>query len=290
MQKGDIIMKRYQFFFVAFTALSLFALSRPSAYAAIPVIDDQNIAQQAKTYAETVKVVTKAQEQIQKQIQELTSWPNEQLNRLETTFNKGVDRLEKNLTKGSSDIIGRMTKMSQNGNKGGFDEAQGMQIAGQMLAQAFPSLGSMSTGDSVSATDAALMASKAAGWSFMKGVNQETIAKYADYMSQITDASDELQHLVAMSSKAVGAKQSAQIANQIGAVKGRIEAINTVMQVLKGQQQILKTQQETQEKINQKAVVDQKIKAEAETMKKLTDKSTSPIPNTDPWAKYSTWH
>ena len=42
-----------------------------AAYAAIPVIDDQNILQQLKTYEETVKVVTNTKEQISLQLKEL---------------------------------------------------------------------------------------------------------------------------------------------------------------------------------------------------------------------------
>ena len=44
-----------------------------AAYAAIPVIDDQNILQQLKTYEETVKVVSNTKEQISLQ---LKSWKN----------------------------------------------------------------------------------------------------------------------------------------------------------------------------------------------------------------------
>lgn len=45
------------------------------ASAAIPVVDVENIAQQLKTYLETVKLVTNTAEQIQMQLLELKSLP-----------------------------------------------------------------------------------------------------------------------------------------------------------------------------------------------------------------------
>ena len=63
---------------VLLIAVSIAAAPLPAS-AAIPVIDAENIAQQLKTYLESVKLVTNTAEQIRLQLQELTSLPTKLL-------------------------------------------------------------------------------------------------------------------------------------------------------------------------------------------------------------------
>ena len=66
-----------------------------AAYAAIPVIDDQNILQQLKTYEETVKVVTNTKEQISLQLKELEKLPSHILNGYKQTLENGREDVYK---------------------------------------------------------------------------------------------------------------------------------------------------------------------------------------------------
>ena len=69
------------------------------ASAAIPVVDVENIAQQLKTYLETVKLVTNTAEQIQMQLLELKSLPERLItkykNELLASVNKAIDHAKK---------------------------------------------------------------------------------------------------------------------------------------------------------------------------------------------------
>lgn len=60
------------------------------AEAAIPVIDDQNIAQQLKTYTETLNVVKNTAQQISLQLKELMAMPENILNEYKQAFNDSI--------------------------------------------------------------------------------------------------------------------------------------------------------------------------------------------------------
>lgn len=61
--------------------------------AAIAVIDTQNIAQQAKTFAESAKLVTQTAQQITLQAKELASFPSNLIN----SYNQGINSSLANL-------------------------------------------------------------------------------------------------------------------------------------------------------------------------------------------------
>ena len=61
-----------------------------SAQAAIPVIDDQNIAQQLKTYTETLNVVKNTAEQISLQLKELMAMPENLLAKYKNAFDESL--------------------------------------------------------------------------------------------------------------------------------------------------------------------------------------------------------
>lgn len=73
------------------------------AEAAIPVIDDQNIAQQLKTYTETLNVVKNTAEQISLQLKELMAMPENILNEYKQAFNDSIAAVKNTLS--NSDLL-----------------------------------------------------------------------------------------------------------------------------------------------------------------------------------------
>ena len=73
------------------------------AEAAIPVIDDQNIAQQLKTYTETLNVVKNTAQQISLQLKELMAMPENILNEYKQAFNDSITAVKNTLS--NSDLL-----------------------------------------------------------------------------------------------------------------------------------------------------------------------------------------
>ena len=72
------------------------------SHAAIAVIDMQNIAQQAKTYAESVKLVTQTAQQITLQAKELAAFPSNLINSYNQGINNSLNNLKNTLTKATT--------------------------------------------------------------------------------------------------------------------------------------------------------------------------------------------
>ena len=70
--------------------------------AAIAVIDMQNIAQQAKTYAESVKLVAQTAQQITLQAKELAAFPSNLINSYNQGINNSLNNLKNTLTKATT--------------------------------------------------------------------------------------------------------------------------------------------------------------------------------------------
>lgn len=240
----------------ALTVITLgVSLYTPPAYAgAIPVIDTQNIAQQAKTLAEAVKIVTTTAQQVQLQLQELKSWPEEQLKRLTDKFDEGVAKITTTLESGKTGLLGKLNKKGQ----GGWDESAGQRITEKYLKEAFPEIGTMSN---ATATTDAVRAAKSAALSHLSQHHIEVIQKYAGYGLQVEETLKEITNLVKQSDKAIGAKQSAQIANKLTAFTGKINGINAIMTAITGQQEALKEEAEIQNKKNEEKAVQARIEA-----------------------------
>ena len=64
-----------------------------TASAAIPVIDDQNIMQQLKTYMESIKIVTNTAQQIELQLKELESLPEKVLQSYKDAFQASIEKV-----------------------------------------------------------------------------------------------------------------------------------------------------------------------------------------------------
>ena len=261
------------------TSIMLGASTLPS-HAQIPVIDTSNIMQQAKTLAETVKVVTNTAQQIQLQLQELKSWPEEQLNKLTSKFDSGVQKITDTINSKTS-ILGDLNKGI---GKEGWSEKGGLSTneIKDLLSKSFPEIG---TTTNLAANQDALQASKRNGWSILSKSNIDTLQKYHQYTQMVADATKELGDLVKMSDKAIGAKQSAQIGNRISAVKGRIDGINSILSALTGQQAALKEAQELQEKKNEEIATKSRIEANINAINSESKSAASSTLGEDPWVK-----
>lgn len=254
-----------------------------STHAAIPVIDDSNIMQQAKTLAETIKVVTNTAQQITLQLQELQAWPKEQLDRLQGMMDDGLKRLETIANQGNTGII-KYTPVGINGQK--VEDASvtvGDGKVKKFLDTLFPILGGEINPIT---TSNALQAARDAGWIKLSQSNVESITKIQGLLGEAAKVANDISELNKLSEKAVGAKQSAQIANHIAAAKGRLESINTIFEAVKGQHQILKDQQELQDKINQQKVVQSQIAADEEATQRIIKESEAVTWGEDPWKEF----
>ena len=262
------------------TSIILGASTLPSHASGIPVIDTSNIMQQAKTFAETVKVVTNTAQQIQLQLQELKSWPEEQLNKLTSKFDSGVQKITDTINSKTS-ILGDLNKGI---GKEGWSEKGGLSTneIKDLLSKSFPEIG---TTTNLAANQDALQASKRNGWSILSKSNIDTLQKYHQYTQMVADATKELGDLVKMSDKAIGAKQSAQIGNRISAVKGRIDGINSILSALTGQQAALKEAQELQEKKNEEIATKSRIEANINAINSESKSAASSTLGEDPWVK-----
>lgn len=281
----------------------------------IPVVDDSNIAQQAKTYAETMKVVTNTAQQITLQLQELKAWPEEQLNKLNTKFDDTVKRLEEQIKKGRTNIYAQIG-LDADGNPqkggGGWDEklaGTGVNLSSwkdikpedirKLFTQAFPELGKFGgiatttpgiTGGvdvalpTATANQEAATSAKKHSWGFLSKLNAQNLASYQAILADIASGTEELSKLVQMSGKATGSKQVMQVANQISAVKARIDAANSYLQAVQGQHEVMKHQAEIQEKINDKKQAEASAKAETEAVKKIVNEKSIGWGD-DPWVK-----
>ncbi|WP_295235982.1 hypothetical protein [Veillonella sp.] len=251
-------------------AIISFLSITPFSHAAVPVTDAENIMQQAKTLAETVKVVTNTAQQIQLQLQELQAWPKAQLDRLQGMVDNSLKRIEAIAGEGKTGVL--RLPMSMPGtiaNPDGSDTKSYMDIDARKYFEAvFPILGGKFN---PVATADALRAAQQAGWITLSENNIETIKKIQGLMVESSKVMNDIATLTKLGNEAVGAKQSAQISNQINAAKSRLESINTVLNAMTGQQQIMQHQQELQNKQNEEKVLQTRLESETQTSKKLVE-------------------
>lgn len=251
-------------------AIVSFLSITPFSHAAVPVTDAENIMQQAKTLAETVKVVTNTAQQIQLQLQELQAWPKSQLDRLQVMVDNSLKRIEAIAGEGKTGVL--RLPMSTPGtiaNPDGSDTKSYMDIDARKYFEAvFPILGGKFN---PVATADALRAAQQAGWITLSENNIETIKKIQGLMVESSKVMNDIATLTKLGNEAVGAKQSAQISNQINAAKSRLESINTVLNAMTGQQQIMQHQQELQNKQNEEKVLQTRLESETQTSKKLVE-------------------
>ena len=168
--------------------------------AAIPVIDSSNIAQQAATFAETIKTVTNTAQQITLQLKELESLPNDTLSSfksaLDTDFQKAAGAL------GSATGV-------LNPNKSTAD----------VWTEAFGPAGAL-TKDNITASSAA-SANSGYGKALDKA-NYDSMNVIKECSKGIEDTNLRIQRLMELNASAEGQKQAAQIQNMLLAEQAKL--------------------------------------------------------------------
>ncbi len=234
---------------------SLSLLSCTPVYAGnIPVIDNQNIAQQLKTYTETLNIVKNTAEQIQLQVKELTALPQQVLDKYKTAFDKSVSNVKEILA--SADFFSEPEKWDK------------------FWTETYPRI----TGDDYKQTVLQERSINQTIEEIMSMRNKEDTERYHELMQELELSKKRLQDLLEQNKTAVGNKQVTQIANQIAAEKAHIDSINTSIQAITSQNKVMQQQAEVLKAINKRAVQEAGAKAESAAIQKMIDNTTMKAP------------
>lgn len=238
-----------------------------AAYAAIPVIDDQNILQQLKTYEETVKVVTNTKEQISLQLKELEKLPSHILNGYKQTLENGREKIA--------------SILKEEGTLLRADAAEQVDVT-QYIQSHIPGI----VGNDLPQTLQSARSARAVTLATLMNNNEQTLKSLQQLMKELDDVNDALEQAMEDSANATGAMQAQQAANQIAALQARAQQIRITIQGLQGQQQALKLQAEAQEKKNQLDMQEAQGKAEKEVIAEMQRNTIEYAPVSNPWKTY----
>lgn len=228
-------------------------LMMPASFAAIPVIDADNILQQAKTYGETIKVVTNTAKTLELVILDHMGMSKEDKEAFQKKFDNGINKV--------TAILNGDTKSVFNKNRFPWDEKEGqisIEEIQKMYKDQFPSVWDESEGgcfgqgktDTLQATIAIWQAARQQSLGSLMTNNKSTLKQYAELMGQLNEAMKDLQDLQEASSNAQGIMQAQQIANDIQTTNARIDNIRTAILAIKGQNDVMQHQAENQSKQN----------------------------------------
>lgn len=228
-------------------------LMMPASFAAIPVIDADNILQQAKTYGETIKVVTNTAKTLELVILDHMGMSKEDKEAFQKKFDNGINKV--------TAILNGDTKSVFNKERFPWDEKEGqisIEEIQKMYKDQFPSVwdesegGCFGTGktDTLQATIAIWQAARHQSLGSLMENNKSTLKQYAELMGQLNEAMKDLQDLQEASSNAQGIMQAQQIANDIQTTNARIDNIRTAILAIKGQNDVMQHQAENQSKQN----------------------------------------
>ena len=244
-------------------AFGMVLLLSPSAEAAIPVIDSENILQQIKTYTETVKVVTNTAEQIKLQIRELASLPQQILDTYKTA------------------VSNSMATVSKVMEKSGF--LLGDEHWDAYWRNLYPKL---EAGDYRQTTWAERGISTTIQES-LSVLNKQDVTSYRALMQELEKSKERLQDLMELNKQPEGSKQAQQIANEIAAEKAHIESIQTSLQAITAKNETMKRQAEVLEKQNHQAVVEAAKTAEDAALSQMREETIASVTMIDdPWQTY----
>lgn len=234
-----------------------------SAEAAIPVIDDQNIAQQLKTYTETLNVVKNTAQQISLQLKELMAMPENILNEYKQAFNDSITAVKNTLS--NSDLLV---------DKDEWDE---------YWEEIYPKINS---GDykqtvwnerNINDTLQEIMSMR----------NEEDVNSYHELMAELEKSKVRLQDLLEQNKTVEGNKQAQQIANMIATEKANIDSINTAIQAITDKNQLMQQQAEVLKAQNRQAVINAAKQAEDETLSQMENEVIEKVPIIDdPFTTY----
>lgn len=228
-------------------------LMMPASFAAIPVIDADNILQQAKTYGETIKVVTNTAKTLELVILDHMGMSKEDKEAFQKKFDNGINKV--------TAILNGDTKSVFNKERFPWDEKEGqisIEEIQKMYKDQFPSVWDESEGgcfgqgktDTLQATIAIWQAARQQSLGSLMTNNKSTLKQYAELMGQLNEAMKDLQDLQEASSNAQGIMQAQQIANDIQTTNARIDNIRTAILAIKGQNDVMQHQAEAQSKQN----------------------------------------
>lgn len=228
-------------------------LMMPASFAAIPVIDADNILQQAKTYGETIKVVTNTAKTLELVILDHMGMSKEDKEAFQKKFDNGINKV--------TAILNGDTKSIFNQERYPWDEKDGqisIEEIQKMYKEQFPSVWDESEGgcfgqgktDTLQATIAIWQAARQQSLGSLMTNNKSTLKQYAELMGQLNEAMKDLQDLQEASSNAQGIMQAQQIANDIQTTNARIDNIRTAILAIKGQNDVMQHQAEAQSKQN----------------------------------------
>lgn len=228
-------------------------LMMPASFAAIPVIDADNILQQAKTYGETIKVVTNTAKTLELVILDHMGMSQEDKEAFQKKFDNGINKV--------TAILNGDTKSVFNKERFPWDEKEGqisIEEIQKMYKDQFPSVWDESEGgcfgqgktDTLQATIAIWQAARHQSLGSLMENNKSTLKQYAELMGQLNEAMKDLQDLQEASSNAQGIMQAQQIANDIQTTNARIDNIRTAILAIKGQNDVMQHQAEAQSKQN----------------------------------------
>ena len=236
--------------------------------AAIAVIDTQNIAQQAKTFAESAKLVTQTAQQITLQAKELASFPANLIN----SYNQGIDtsltNLQRTLTKATTTFATTAT------------EAQ----IKSYWENKFPQLNA-SDNWAISEQNNVIIQRNMREQQSQD--NQAMLIAYKEMMTELDANQKMLNDLLKKNAEIEGNKQGQQLANQIAGIKANIDRINLNMQALEGKHKVESAQAKITAEENQQIIAEAKARAEEEELQKAKDNQfkTGKIPR--PFEKYA---
>lgn len=233
------------------------------AKAAIPVIDDQNILQQLKTYKETLNVVKNTAQQISLQIKELIAIPKNILNDYKQAFNNSIDSVKKSLI--NSDLL--VDKDEWN----------------NYWKDVYPRINSNDYKQTVSSERTINDTLQ----EIMSMRNEKDVNSYHELMAELEKSKVRLQDLLEQNKIVEGNKQAQQIANMIAAEKANIESINTAIQAITDKNQLMHQQAEVLKAQNRQAVMKAGARAEREYIENMKNTVIQKTPIKDnPFEKY----
>ena len=234
-----------------------------SAQAAIPVIDDQNIAQQLKTYTETLNVVKNTAEQISLQLKELMAMPENLLNEYKNAFDESLAAVTNTLK--NSDLLIDKDEWDE------YWEDIYPRINGGDYKQ------TVWSERSINDTLQEIMSMR----------NEEDVNSYHELMAELEKSKVRLQDLLEQNKTVEGNKQAQQIANEIATEKANIESINTAIQAITNKNQVMQQQAQVLKAQNRQAVMEAGAQAEKEFVDRMDSNVTKKTIIVDsPFEKY----
>lgn len=236
--------------------------------AAIAVIDTQNIAQQAKTYAESAKLVTQTAQQITLMAKELASFPASVINSYNQSIKDSTTNLQNTITKTTVTLATTAT------------EAQ----IKSYWENKFPQL---NANDNWAISEQNNVILRRNMREQLSQDNQAMLIAYKEMMTELDKNQEMLNEMLKKNADIEGNKQGQQLANQIAGIKANIDRINLNMQALQGKHRIESAQARLTAEENEQIIVEAKARAEEEELAKSKANSNKTMHMPLPFEKYA---